>query len=96
MPAFLLGIDPTRRIIVISYNQDLAADLGQKTRQVMLSAWYRHLFPSTVISKRAASLQFYTSAGGFRKATSIEGTLTGRGGDLIILDDPQMQLRKST
>jgi len=89
LPAFLLGRDPRKRIIVVSYNQDLAAMFGRQTRQVMQSAWYRRLFPSTVIPARAGEMQFYTSAGGFRKATSVEGTLTGRGGDLIIVDDPQ-------
>jgi predicted phage terminase large subunit-like protein len=88
LPAFLLGHDPTRRIIVVSYNQELANFFSRQTRQVMQSSWYRALFPSTVIPTRAAEAAFYTSAGGFRKATSTGGTLTGRGGDLIIVDDP--------
>lgn len=54
----------------------------------MQSEWYRALFPSTRIPTRAAESQFFTSAGGFRMATSTGGTLTGRGGDLIIIDDP--------
>lgn len=88
LPAFLLGRDPTRRIIVVSYNQDLANMFSRQTRQVMQSAWYRRLFPSTRIPPRAAEAQFYTGAGGFRKAISTGGTFTGRGGDLIIIDDP--------
>ena len=88
LPAFLLGRDPTKRIIVVSYNQDLAAQFSRQTRQVMQTEWYRALFPSTVIPSRAAESQFFTSAGGFRMATSTGGTFTGRGGDLIIIDDP--------
>lgn len=88
LPAFLLGRDPTRRIVVVSYNQDLATMFSRQTRQVMHSDWYRRLFPSTRIPPRAAEGQFYTSAGGFRKAISTGGTFTGRGGDLIIIDDP--------
>ena len=88
LPAFLLGRDPTRRIIVVSYNQDLSNLFSRQTRQVMQSAWYRRLFPSTHIPLRAAESQFFTTAGGFRMATSTGGTFTGRGGDLIIIDDP--------
>jgi hypothetical protein len=88
LPAFLLGRDPTRRIICVSYNQDLANFFGRQTRQVMQSDWYKRIFPSTVIPTRAAENQFYTSAGGNRLALSTGGTFTGRGGDLIIVNDP--------
>lgn len=88
LPAFLLGRDPTHRIIVVCYNQELSVFFSRQTRQVMQSAWYRALFPSTAIPSRAAETAFYTSAGGYRIATSTGGTLTGKGGDLIIIDDP--------
>lgn len=88
LPAFLLGRDPTHRIIAVSYNQELSNLFSRQTRQVMQSPWYRALFPSTVIPNRAAETAFYTSAGGYRIATSTGGTLTGKGGDLVIVDDP--------
>ena len=88
LPAFLLGQDPTRRIVVVSYNQDLALHFSRQTRQVMQSEWYRRLFPATNISMRAAEGYLHTAFGGFRKATSVGGAFTGRGGDLIIIDDP--------
>lgn len=88
LPAFLLGRDPTLRVIVVCYNQELAAFFGRQTRQVMQSPWYRALFPSTRLPTRAAEGMFYTTAGGYRMATSTNGTLTGRGGDVIIVDDP--------
>lgn len=88
LPAFLLGRDPTKRVIVVSYSQELANFFGRQTRQVMQSDWYRALFPSTQISGRAAEAKFYTTAGGYRLATSTGGMLTGRGGDIIIIDDP--------
>jgi len=54
----------------------------------MESQWYRQIFPGTIISKvRSAAYDFETTRGGGRLATSIGGTLTGRGGDIIILDD---------
>ncbi len=88
LPAFLMGRDPTRKIIVVSYNQELANDLSRQTRQVMRSSWYRRLFPSTELIGQGAVGQFYTTMGGFRAALSTGGTFTGKGGDLIIIDDP--------
>jgi predicted phage terminase large subunit-like protein len=88
LPAFLLGRDPTRKIIVVSYNQDLANYLSRQTRQVMQADWYRRLFPSTLIVGQGALGQYFTTVGGFRAALSTGGTFTGKGGDLIIVDDP--------
>ena len=88
LPAFLLGLDPTIRIAVASYSQELSNLFGRQTRSIMQSDWYRRLFPSTVISpRRFAEYDFHTTQGGFRFATSTGGTFTGRGGDVIICDD---------
>ena len=88
-PAFLLGHDPTLRIIVISYSASLAAALSNEFRAIVSADWYRKLFPKTKISRtKNNEHEVATTARGFRLATSIDGTLTGRGGDIIILDDP--------
>jgi predicted phage terminase large subunit-like protein len=85
--AWLLGHDPSRRIIVVSYSQDFAAELHRQFRVVVNSDWYRELFPATRWSKETG-LELVTTKGGGRYATSVGGTLTGRGADLIIIDDP--------
>ena len=55
----------------------------------MSSPWYRQLFPQTKLSRlKNTETEFATTQMGYRLATSIEGTLTGRGGDIIIVDDP--------
>jgi len=55
----------------------------------MNAAWYPSLFPSTRIDPaKSAEAEFMTTERGFRLATSTGGTLTGRGGDLLIIDDP--------
>ncbi|MEN2986715.1 phage terminase large subunit [Tistrella sp. BH-R2-4] len=88
-PAWLLARDPTRRIIVASYALELARRHSLDTRQVMGSAWYRARYPGTRIMRgRDRALRFSTTANGFRFATSIGGSLTGDGGDLLIVDDP--------
>jgi predicted phage terminase large subunit-like protein len=85
--AWLLGHDPTRRIIVVSYANELAAELHRQFRMVIDAPWYRHLFPAKHAVKDTGT-ELATSAGGSRYATSVGGTLTGRGADLIIVDDP--------
>jgi predicted phage terminase large subunit-like protein len=85
--AWALGHDPTRRFIIASYSGDFAAELHRQFRQVVKSAWYAELFPGTNWEKETAQ-EFVTTQGGGRYATSIGGTLTGRGGDTIVIDDP--------
>ncbi|HLQ89980.1 MAG TPA: terminase, partial [Xanthobacteraceae bacterium] len=55
----------------------------------MRSALYQRLFPKTRISAaKDSELEFATTLGGNRLSTSVGGTLTGRGGNLIVIDDP--------
>ena len=86
--AFLLGHDPARHVICASYGQDLSDELAAKCRRVMQSHFYRALFGNILGGKQSVS-DYGTAAGGRRLATSVGGVLTGRGADLIILDDPQ-------
>ena len=86
--AWMLGQDPALAIVCVCYSNELSAKLARDCLSIMQSAWYRELFPQTVISaRRSATSDFETTRGGGRFATSTGGTLTGRGGDIIILDD---------
>jgi predicted phage terminase large subunit-like protein len=84
--AFMLGRDPTSNFVCVSYSNELSGKLARDCLAIMQSDWYRELFPGTIITRRAA-MDFETTRGGGRLATSVTGTLTGRGGDIIILDD---------
>lgn len=87
-PAWLLGHNPAKQIICASYGQDLADKHGRDCRTLMSSSFYRGLFPGAVLSEVKQSVNdFMTTAQGFRMATSVGGVLTGRGADIIILDD---------
>lgn len=87
--AWLLGHNPAQQIICASYGQDLADKHARDCRTLMASAFYRRLFPRTRLSSEKQSVnEFLTTEQGFRMSTSIGGVLTGRGADLIILDDP--------
>ena len=88
-PAFVLGQDPTRRIICVSYSEGLARKHANDGRALMRSPLYR-AFPNTRIDAgKDTELEVATTKrGAFRLATSVGGTLTGRGGNLLIIDDP--------
>jgi predicted phage terminase large subunit-like protein len=86
-PAFVLGHDPTKRIIAISYGLELATKFAYDSRIVMSSEIYKDIFPGTRLL-RSNEAELVTTRTGYRLATSIDGTLTGRGGDIIIIDDP--------
>jgi hypothetical protein len=89
LPAFLLGHDPTKKIICVSYSDDLATKFSNDCRAVMRADWYRRIFPRTRIDKaKDTETEVRTTKRGYRLATSVGGTLTGRGGDIIIIDDP--------
>jgi hypothetical protein len=87
--AFILGHDPTAKIICVSYCQDLSNKHAMDCLRIMKAAWYRNLFPDTRLSSERHALQeFVTTQQGFRLSTSVGGVLTGRGADYLIIDDP--------
>ena len=88
-PAFVLGRDPTKRLIVVNYSADLAIKHGNDFRAVVNSEEYRGIFPGMRISAmKNTQTEVVTTRNGFRLAMSVDGALTGRGGDIIIIDDP--------
>jgi len=87
-PAYVLGHKPSAQIICASYGQDLANKHSMDCRTLMTSAWYKELFPTRLSPHKQSVQEFVTTRGGSRLATSVGGVLTGRGADLIIIDDP--------
>jgi predicted phage terminase large subunit-like protein len=88
-PAWLLGHEPEKRIICVSYASDLARKMSNDFRAIMQSPWYQRIFPATRISPhKDTESEMETTRRGYRYSTSIGGTLTGRGGDIVLIDDP--------
>src|ERR1700726_70572 len=87
-PAWHLGHHPSAQILCVSYGQDLADKLARDCRGIMMSPWYRRIFPTRLAPHRRAGQEFITTAQGYRLATSNGGVLTGRGADIILIDDP--------
>ena len=88
LPAYILGLWPEAEVVCVSYAQGLTDKMASDTRRLMNSRFYQELFGPRLISPRAKLGELKTGQGGSRLATSVDGTLTGRGGDFIILDDP--------
>jgi predicted phage terminase large subunit-like protein len=86
--AFLLGNEPWRKIFAISYGDDLSAKHASDFRSIMHSPWFRRAFRKMGI-RRSVDGELVTTQNGFRKSTSVSGPITGLGGDLFIIDDPQ-------
>ena len=87
-PAFLLGHNPRLKIFGLSYATELSAKHAADFRAIVESAPYRRAFSNMRIA-RAAESDIYTTKRGFRKSTSVNAALTGLGGDMFIIDDPQ-------
>jgi len=87
-PAWCLGHDPSAQILCVSYGQDLADKFARDCRSIMASGWYRQIFPTRLAAPRQAAQELITTRQGYRLATSTGGVLTGRGADIILIDDP--------
>jgi predicted phage terminase large subunit-like protein len=87
-PAWCLGHDPSAQVLCVSYAEALSNKLARDCRSIILSPWYRRIFPTRLAAHRQAVQEFLTTRQGYRLATSNGGVLTGRGADIILIDDP--------
>ena len=86
-PAWLLGHNPSTEIIAVSYAQELANKHSMDCRSVLSAEWYQELFPTRLSPQKQSVQEFLTTQKGGRLATSVGGVLTGRGADIILIDD---------
>src|SRR5215471_21279825 len=87
--AWAMGHDPTRKIISVSYAQELSRQLALGFRTIVESPWYGALFPAFRIDpRRKRNNDIGTTMKGRRFATSTGGAVLGQGADLILIDDP--------
>lgn len=88
-PAWLLGHDPSKRIMCVSFSDDFARKLSVDTRTLLQTDWYQRTFPRMrLASKRPRNTELTTTEHGYRFAAGNGGSVLGRGADLIIVDDP--------
>ena len=87
--AWSLGRNPSLQIVCASYGEELANKFSRDCRALMETPFYKRLFPQTRINPRKSTeSEFETTKRGCRLSASVGGRLTGRGADILIVDDP--------
>jgi len=87
--AWLLAHNPQARILSASHSERLSIKHSVATRDIIKSNWYKSLFPRTKIRPdQDQKINFHTTLGGYRQAFSVNGSITGEGGNHLIIDDP--------
>ena len=87
-PAWFLGHFPDKQVACVSYAQDFSETLARHSRTLMNSPFYQALFETRISRSKDSVADFETTRGGGRFSTSVTGGFTGRGGDIIVIDDP--------
>lgn len=91
-PAWFLGRNPNKKVMMVSHTTDLAVDFGRKVRNLVLSDEFREIFPATAIATDSKSAgRWNTNAGGEYYACGIGSSIAGRGADLLLVDDPHSE-----
>lgn len=86
--AWILGHDPARRIMCLTYSKEVAQAQAKLFQRLMAADWMRRIFPELKPKVPSRLLEWESTAGGYRLAASVDGSILSRGADMIILDDP--------
>ena len=92
LPSWLMGLNPKLKIIQATHTGELAVRFGRKVRNLMNSNEYSLVFPEVQLRQdSSAAGRWETHAGGEYFAAGVGGAITGRGADLMIIDDPHSE-----
>jgi len=91
-PAWFLGRNPGKKVMMVSHTTDLAVDFGRKVRNMIASEEYKEIFPTVALAQDSKSAgRWNTNVGGEYYACGIGSALAGRGADLLLVDDPHSE-----
>jgi predicted phage terminase large subunit-like protein len=88
LSAWKFAREPSAKIMVVTYSEQLAESIARGIRGILHSDWFKDIFATRVAKDHSAVMDSATIAGGALYAVSFAGSITGRGADLIIVDDP--------
>lgn len=88
-PAFAMGRDKDLSVLLASYSADLSQEFGRQTRNIVASGKYQKVFLGTTLSEDSNSKGTWNTNGrGAYNAVGVGGAATGKGADILIIDDP--------
>lgn len=91
-PAWFIGKYPKKKVIMASHTGDLAVDFGRKVRNLIASEVYGTVFPNVSLAADSkAAGRWNTNVGGEYYALGVGAAMAGRGGDLVVIDDPHSE-----
>ena len=90
-PAWYLGKFPHKKIIQTAHTAELATNFGRKVRNLVATPDYQALFPTKLSSDSKAAGRWNTNKGGDYFAIGVGGAVTGKGADVLIIDDPHSE-----
>jgi len=91
LPAWMVGRNPKLKIIQVTHTGELAIRFGRKAKHLIDSEEYRKIFETTLQEDSKAAGRWETAQGGEYFAAGVGGAITGRGADLLIIDDPHSE-----
>jgi len=91
LPAWMIGRKPKLKIIQSTHTTELAVRFGRKAKNLMDSEEYKSVFPTRLREDSQAAGKWETSQGGEYYAAGVGSAITGRGADLLIIDDPHSE-----
>lgn len=91
LPAWFLGKFPQKKIIQTAHTAELATGFGRKVRNLVQSETYQKVFQTQLSSDSKAAGRWNTSKGGDYFAIGVGGAVTGKGADILIIDDPHSE-----
>jgi predicted phage terminase large subunit-like protein len=91
LPAWMIGKNPKLKIIQTTHTAELAVRFGRKAKHLIDSEEYKKIFQTTLREDSQAAGRWETDQGGEYFAAGVGGAITGRGADLLIIDDPHSE-----
>ena len=91
LPSWMVGRNPKLKIIQTTHNAELAVRFGRKAKNLIDSEDYQKIFSTTLQEDSKAAGRWETAQGGEYFAAGVGGAITGRGADLLIIDDPHSE-----
>ena len=88
LAAWILAHTPNAKIMVVAYSEELAEQIARSIRSILQADWFKKIFNTRIAKGHAKAKNFKTTAGGALYAASIDGSITGFGADVIVMDDP--------